>query len=92
VFYALQYDYVDNMLERRTPFRAGHLALATEHLERGEIVMAGAWANPVDGALFVWRADDRSVIERFVERDPYVLNGLVPSWRIREWNVVIGNQ
>lgn len=90
MFYALFYDYVDNMLERRQPFRTSHLAHVSEFHERGLLMMAGAWADPADGALLVFRTDDRALVERFVEADPYVLNGLVPSWRIREWTVVAG--
>jgi uncharacterized protein len=32
------------------------------------------------------------VVEAFVEQDPYVRNGLVTSWRIREWNVAVGGK
>jgi hypothetical protein len=52
--------------------------------------MAGALVEPVDGALFVFTTDDRSVVENFVASDPYVREGLVTAWRIRPWNVVIG--
>jgi uncharacterized protein YciI len=30
------------------------------------------------------------VVEAFTKADPYVQNGLVTGWRIREWNVVVG--
>lgn len=86
----LFYDYIEDVVEKRAPFRAGHLALANEYLERGELLMAGAFAGPVDGAAFVFTVEDRARVEAFVAADPYVANGLVPSWRIREWTVVIG--
>jgi uncharacterized protein YciI len=86
----LFYDYVEDILERRQPVRAEHLALASEYHARGELVMAGAWADPIDGAAFVFRVEDRAVVEAFVERDPYVRTGLVTAWRIREWTVVVG--
>ena len=86
----LFYDYVDNIVERRAPFREEHLTLAGEMHEQGILLMAGALTEPVDGAVFVFTTDDRSVVEDFVARDPYVRNGLVTSWRIRSWNVVIG--
>ena len=92
MFYVLQYDYVPDIVERRGPFRAEHLSLAGELLASGVLRMAGAWADPVDGAQFIFQTDDRSLIEAFVERDPYVLNGLVTAWRIREWNVVVGGE
>lgn len=86
----LFYDYVDNIVERRAPFRDEHLALARDMHERGIVLMAGALVEPVDGAVFVFKTDDRSVVEGFVARDPYIREGLVTSWRIRSWNVVLG--
>ena len=88
--YLLFYDYVENVVERRTPFREGHIALARQAHERGELVMAGAYADPVDGAVFVFRAADPSVVDGFVRADPYVANGIVTGWRVRPWTVVIG--
>jgi len=90
VHYLLLYDYVENAVERRAPYREEHIKLAREAHERGELVMAGAYADPVDGAAFVFRADDRSVAEAFVRSDPYVSNGIVTGWRVRPWTVVIG--
>jgi len=86
----LFYDYVLDHLERRTPFRPQHLRLAQEARDRGELVLAGAYGDGEPGSLFVWRVDDPATIERFVEGDPYVKNGVVTHWRIRPWNVVIG--
>jgi uncharacterized protein YciI len=50
--------------------------------------MAGALADPIDGALLVFRGADRSVAEEFARRDPYVIQGLVTNWRVRAWTVV----
>jgi uncharacterized protein len=85
----LFYDYVDDILERRAPFRQEHLAMAGKFREQGILLMAGALVEPVDGAVLVFATDDRSVVEGFVARDPYVREGLVTTWRIRPWNVVI---
>jgi uncharacterized protein YciI len=90
MWWLLQYDLVDDYLERRAEFRPEHLALATAAQERGELVMAGALADPADGAVLVFRADDRAVVQAFVDADPYVANGLVTGWSIRSWTVVIG--
>ena len=90
MYYLLIYDYVENVVERRAPFREEHIALAKGAHERGELVMAGAFAEPVDGAVFVFRVDDPSVVEAFVQADPYVANGIVTGWRVRPWTVVIG--
>jgi uncharacterized protein len=90
MYLALIYDLVDDYLERRAAFRAEHLALARAASERGELVLGGAFADPPDQALLVFEGSDRSVAERFAAADPYVRNGLIKSWRVREWTVVVG--
>lgn len=90
-YWLLFYDLVDDYLERRVPLRQAHLALATDAHERGELLLAGALADPVDGAVLVFRVDDVSVVEAFARQDPYVLEGLVGSWRVRPWSVVVGS-
>ena len=88
--FLLFYDVVDKYAERRTPFRAAHLAYAKEALDRGELVLGGAFANPVDGTVLLFRGAAPAVAEAFATRDPYVVNGLVTRWRVREWTTVIG--
>jgi len=85
----LTYDYVADILERREPYRADHLAAVRERSERGEVLMAGALGDPVHGAAFVFAGVDRDEVERFATADPYVLAGLVTGWRIEPWNVVV---
>ena len=91
-YYLLEYALIDDYVARRAAFREEHLALAREAHRRGHLILAGALAEPVDRAALVWRTDDRSVVERFVDGDPYVRNGLVTSWAIRPWTVVIGER
>jgi len=91
-YFALVYELVDDYIERRAAFRAEHLKLAADSHARGELLMGGAFAEPADKALLIFRAEDRSVPEAFVREDPYVLNGLVKSWKVRPWTVVIGNK
>lgn len=89
-YYLLEYALVDDYVARRAAYREAHLALAREARRRGDLILAGALAEPADRAVLVWWTDDRSVVERFVDGDPYVHNGLVTSWTIRPWIVVIG--
>jgi uncharacterized protein len=90
-YFALFYDVVDDYVARRGEFRELHLGLLREAHARGEVVMAGAFADPPDKALLVFRGEDRSVAVSFARNDPYVLNGLVKHWEVRAWTVVIGN-
>jgi uncharacterized protein len=86
----LFYTYVPDILDRRGPHRDGHLAAAWAASARGELVMAGALTDPVDGAVFHFRGAERAAIEAFVANDPYVKAGLVTEWTIREWMTVAG--
>ena len=88
--YLLFYDVVDNYAERRTPFRKDHIAHAKAAAARGELVLAGALANPVDGTVLLFKGDSPAAAEAFAKADPYVTNGLVTKWRVREWSTVIG--
>jgi uncharacterized protein YciI len=88
--YLLFYDVVDNYGEKRTPFRKDHIAHARAAADRGELVLAGALANPVDGTVLLFKGDSPASAEAFAKADPYVTNGLVTKWRVREWTTVIG--
>ena len=91
MYFLLFYDYIENVVERRAPYREAHLALVQEYVARGELVLGGAFADPVDGAAIVFKVEDRVKVEEFAGKDPYVVNGLVTGWRIREWTVVAGS-
>ena len=88
--YLLFYDVVPDYAERRVPFRAAHIALARAAVERGELILGGALADPIDGAVLLFECDSPAPIEAFVAADPYVQNGLVTSWRVRKWTTVVG--
>jgi uncharacterized protein YciI len=89
--YLLMYDTAPDYLERRGTFRSQHLGLAREAHVRGELVLGGALANPVDGAILLFKGDSPKVAEDFAAADPYVKNGLIKSWRVREWTTVVGD-
>ena len=89
-FYALFYKTVDNYLERRTAFRSEHLRLATEAYDLGTLIMAGAFSDPSDSAMFIFKGPDSNTAEDFAINDPYVKNGLITEWHVRPWTVVIG--
>ena len=88
--YLLIYDVVGDYVERRVPLRAAHVRHARAAIARGELVLAGALANPADGAVLLFRGGSPAPAERFAETDPYVVNGLVTRWRVREWTTVVG--
>jgi uncharacterized protein len=91
-YYALIYETVDDYVARRGEFRQLHLRAAQAAHERGELVLAGAFDDPVDRALLIFRVDDKSKVETFARKDPYVVNGLVRKWEVRPWTVVVGHE
>lgn len=88
--YLLFYDFVPDYLERRPRYRAQHLTLAWEAQQRGELLLAGALAEPCDGAVLLFHGSSPEVAERFAAADPYVQQGLVTRWQVRAWTTVVG--
>ena len=88
--YLLFYEAADNYVERRAPFRDEHLRKAWAASDRGELVLGGALADPIDGAVLLFQGESREVAERFARADPYVTNGVVKRWYVREWKTVAG--
>ena len=90
MYYLLIYETVANYVERRAPFRTEHLKLAQEARNSGALILAGALSDPTDGAVLVFKGESPEVAEDFAKNDPYVINGLIKKWTVREWTVVIG--
>ncbi len=88
--YVLFYDYVHDYLERRSGLRDAHLVLARAAVERGELLLGGAFADPADGGMLLFSGSSPAVAENFAKADPYVTKGLVTKWRVREWTTVVG--
>lgn len=88
--YLLMYDVGPDYLARRAEFRDEHLTLAWQAHARGELLLGGALADPVDGAVLLFRGDTPHVAERFAAADPYVQHGLVARWQVRPWLTVVG--
>lgn len=88
--YLLMYDLVPDYLERRGAYRDAHLQSAWAAVARGELLLAGALAEPTDGAVLLFQSDSPAAVEAFARADPYVLAGLVTQWRVRAWTTVVG--
>lgn len=89
--YLLFYEVADDYVSRRAPFREAHLEKAWQASARGELVLGGALANPVDGAVLLFKADTPEIAEKFAREDPYVSSGAIKRWYVREWTTVVGN-
>jgi len=89
-YFALFYELVDDFVARRAAFRSEHLRLAGEAYSRGDLLLGGALGEPADTALLVFNCANKSIVDEFAKRDPYVVNGLVKKRIVRPWTVVVG--
>jgi uncharacterized protein len=88
--FLLWYDVVPDYADRRKALRSAHLEHAQRAVARGDLILGGALAKPIDGAVLLFQGDSPAVAEAFATADPYVVNGLVTRWRVREWTTVVG--
>ncbi len=88
--YILFYEVVDGFIDKRVQYRSLHLDHVSKAHKQGELVLGGALAEPVDGAVLVFNGTSRRIVEDFAETDPYVIHGLVTQWHIRKWMTVVG--
>mmetsp|Transcript_18669 Transcript_18669/g.31371 ORF Transcript_18669/g.31371 Transcript_18669/m.31371 type:complete len:142 (-) Transcript_18669:228-653(-) len=86
--FLLEYTYVPEILEKRGPYREEHLAMAKEQIKAGNMQYGGP-LNPPTGAVFLWTCDDPALIDEYAKKDPYVKAGLVPSYKITEWSILL---
>jgi len=91
VHYLLFYEFVPDYLERRAQFRDEHLRSAWDAHARDELILGGAFADPADGALLLFKGESADAAERFANADPYVRAGLVTRWHVRKWTTVVGD-
>jgi uncharacterized protein YciI len=89
VHQVLFYDYVEDVMERRGPYRAAHLDHARAWKDAGKLVSGGALGRPPSGGMLVFLVDDPSEVEAFASDDPYVRNGIVTAHRVVPWTVVV---
>ena len=87
--FAITYHYVPDILERRAPHRPAHLGRLQQRLAEGKLILAGAFADPVDGALLVVEAESAGEVYAWIAGDPYTEAGLITSVDVRETNVAV---
>jgi len=92
-YYILQYAYVSGYLEKRKPYRPGHLALLKEYYDQDVIVASGLTGRPTSpyGSMFLFNVTSGEALKKlWVNHDPYIANNLVTKWQIFEWTIGIG--
>lgn len=81
--YVLFYDAADDVRAKAPLHFAAHRARWQEFQADGTLLLIGPFTAPEDGAMGVFTT--REAAEAFAAGDPFVLNGVVKSWRIGEW-------
>ena len=75
--YALFYEYVEDVVEKRGPYREAHLDLIGRWHDDDRVAMGGALGDPPHGGLIVFRVDDPPTWRRSSPRIPTCRTG---SW------------
>ncbi len=81
--YVLFYESSPEVLEKAPIHGAAHRAHWQSFLSNGTLLMIGPFSNPREGALGIFTT--RGAAEEFAAADPFVLNGVVERWHVREW-------
>ncbi len=86
--FVVLYESAPNVATNAPPHMAAHVARWKQFQERGELLMIGTFSNPQDeGSMGIFTT--REAAEAFVKDDPFVLNGVVQAYTIREWREVL---
>jgi uncharacterized protein len=87
--YLLFYEKVPDHETREGPLRDAHRDHVFAAIRRGDVVLAGSLADPTDGtALLLFRGHNPDAAVTFARSDPYVLDGVVCRWWVREWQTI----
>ena len=82
--YVLFYESADDVMAKAPAVYPAHLARLQEFKGRGELLMVGTFADPqADGSMAIFNSRDGA--ESFATGDPFVLQGVVRSWTVKEW-------
>ena len=82
--YVLFYESADDVISKAPAVYPLHLARLQEFKACGELLMVGTFADPqADGSMAIFNSRDGA--ESFATGDPFVLQGVVRSWRVKEW-------
>ena len=77
-------SYCDNALEKRTPYRADHLAGLGQQKESGLLVTLGPTVDNTQ-VFAIYEAPDESTVRQLVEGDPYWQNGIWTEYTVKAW-------
>lgn len=87
--YVMFYDSGEDVASKAPAHFPAHRARIGDFHARGTLLMIGTFGDPQkEGSMAVFTT--REAAEEFAREDPFVLNGLVSNWYVREWNDILG--
>lgn len=60
-----------------------HKAFLDQFIARGEVMGVGPFTDPAGGNMAIFRS--RTAAEAFAQADPFLLEGVVREYQIKEW-------
>jgi uncharacterized protein len=87
VKYVLVYESADDVAQTAPVHFAAHRARWPEFQANGTLLLIGPYSDQ-SGALAVFTT--REAAEEFARSDPFVLNGVVRDWWVKEWMEALG--
>ncbi len=83
----LLYRSAPDVMEKAPMHFPAHKQRLDAFQQRGDLIAVGTWADPREGSMAVFRT--RAAAEEFARDDPFVKNGVVSSYEIKDWNEVL---
>jgi uncharacterized protein YciI len=87
--YVLIYDSADDVAQTAPVHFAAHRARWENFQADGTLLLIGPYSDQ-SGALAVFTT--RAAAEEFARSDPFVLNGVVRAWSVKEWAEALGGR
>ncbi|MGZ3236085.1 MAG: YciI family protein [Burkholderiaceae bacterium] len=81
------YELAPGGLPKARAYYAAHRARIDAFRARGTLLMIGAFSNSAEGAMGIFTT--RAAAEEFIKDDPFVINGVVAKWTVRDWDEVL---
>jgi uncharacterized protein YciI len=78
-------EFSDVTRERIMEVYPGHKQITDQYVERNDVIGMGPFTD--GGNMFIFKT--REAAEQFVKEDPFILEGVVKSFIIKEWMDVL---
>jgi uncharacterized protein YciI len=89
VKYVVFYTSADDVRAKAPAHFPAHRRRLDDFHARGDLLMVGTFGDPQEqGSMAIFRT--RSSAEEFVAGDPFVRNGVVSRYEIRDWDEILG--